>query len=598
MRWIMGWAWPERGWLALAVLAGAATVGSAMALMGTSAWIISAAALHPSVALLSVAVVGVRFFGVARGVARYLERLTAHEATLRIVTRVRTWWFAALEPLGTARLARWHSGDLLSRATGDVEALQSVYARGVAPVCVACLTTLGVGIFLWQLIPLLAVAVVTLLFIGGGVVPLLAYRLSRAPAEAVACLRAALIAHAVDGVQGAAELVAYGRVTAHLDRQRFLDADFVRAQRRLTVINATSVATLLVLSNGAVLVTMLIAVPLVVTHTLAGVVLATLALVAQASFEAVATLPEAWQQIAGARAAAQRLTAVATATPEVSAPAPQASFPSDLTIRASHMTFRYDPNGPLALDDLSFTLAPGGHLVLVGPSGGGKSTLARLLLRLWDAPSGTLMIGGIDVRELDQEVVRACFSVIEQDPHIFNGTVRQNLLLARSGASHDALVAASQAARLHEVVLGLPQGYDTPLGDGGQRLSDGERQRLAIARAILRDAPILLLDEATAYLDAVNERAVLAGLQAAMLGRTVIRITHRLVAMDAATEILLLDGGHVSERGTHMQLVARGGRYQALWAAMHPTLGSSATEMRSGDTFVHEGELAYSVIPA
>jgi ATP-binding cassette, subfamily C, bacterial CydC len=571
MRWLMGWAWPERGWLALAVLAGAATVGSAMALMGTSAWIISEAALHPSVAVLSVAVVGVRFFGVARGVARYFERLTAHEATLRIITRVRTWWFAALEPLGTARLARWPSGDLLSRATGDVEALQSVYARGVAPVVVACLTTLGVGVFLWQVIPLLAVAVVSLLIIGGGVIPLVAYRLSRAPAEAVASLRAALMAHAVDGVQGAAELLAYGQVATHLERQRLLDADFVRAQRRLTAINATNGAALLLLSNGAMLATLLIAIPLVVTHTLAGVVLATLALVAQSSFEAVAALPEAWQQLAGARAAAERLTAVATPTHDDMVPTTQASIPTDLTIRASHMTFRYDPDGPVALDDISFTLAPGGHLVLVGPSGGGKSTLARLLLRLWDAPPGTLLIGDIDVRDLDPDAVCACFSVIEQDPHIFQGTVRQNLLLARPGASTDVVIAAARAARLHEVVLSLPLGYDTQLGDGGQRLSDGERQRLAIARAILRDAPILLLDEATAYLDPMNERAVLAAIQTAMQGRTVIRITHRLVAMEDATEILLLDGGCIGERGTHAQLMARGGRYQALWVAMHAT---------------------------
>ncbi|MBA3824833.1 MAG: thiol reductant ABC exporter subunit CydC [Ktedonobacterales bacterium] len=567
MRRLMGWAWTERGWLMLAVLAGVVTVGSAIGLMGTSAYIIAAAARHPSVAVLSVAVVGVRFFGVARGVGRYVERLTSHEATFRILARVRTWWYSALEPLAPARLAGWHTGDLLSRATGDVDALQYFFARGVAPVAVAVLTTVGSVAFLWRFSTPLAVGVGGFLVVAGGALPMLAFRLSRVPAAAVARLRAALLAHAVDGVQGAAELVAYGHEAVHLARQGSLDRAYAQAQRQLTAINAVNAAGMLLLTNGAVLLVLLCAIPMVVAHRLDGVLLAVLALVAQASFEAVAALPEAWQQIAGARAASDRLAAVVAATPAEGASLAPAPLPMDRTLRAQHLTFRYAPDGPLALRDISFTLPPGGHLVLVGPSGGGKSTLGRLLLRLWDAPAGALTLGGADLSALAADEVRSCFAVIEQDPHIFNGTVRQNLLLARTGATEDEIIAAAQRARLHEVVLGLPQGYDTPLGEGGQRLSDGERQRIAITRAILRDAPILLLDEATAYLDLANERAVLAGLRAAMQGRTVIRITHRLVAMAAATEILVLEGGCVTERGTHAQLVAQAGRYAELWHA-------------------------------
>jgi ABC-type multidrug transport system fused ATPase/permease subunit len=230
-----------------------------------------------------------------------------------------------------------------------------------------------------------------------------------------------------------------------------------------------------------------------------------------------------------------------------------------------NLRFSYAPDEPPVLDGISFELARGRFIAVVGPSGAGKSTLAHLLLRFWEYGDGQILLDGRELRDYDQETARSLMAVVSQHTHLFNASIRDNLLLARPGAAEQELIQAAKQAQIHDFIQSLPQGYDTWIGEQGLRLSGGQRQRLAIARAILKDAPVLILDEPAANLDALTERDVAASLRAVAAGRATLLITHRLVGLEAADEILVLRAGRIAERGRHHDLMQMGGLYRRMW---------------------------------
>ncbi len=558
-------AWPYRWWMALSVLLGFATVGSAIGLMATAAWIIARAALHPSIAVLNVAIVGVRFFGIARGVFRYLERVVSHQTTFRLLSRMRVWLYERIEPLAPARLSDYHSGDLLSRISADIDTLENFYVRVLAPPAVAVLVTLMMAIFFGVIDLRLALALVAYLAVTGIGVPLLTRRLGRSAGQSLVATRGELNAALLDGVQGLADLAAYGQQTRQIERVRALSERIHREQMHMARIGGLDAALGALLTGLAVITVLALAIPLVGEGRLGGVMLAVLALATISSFEAVLALPQAFQHLESNLAAARRLFDLVDASPAVVDPPDPLPAPERCDLVVRDLRFRYAPGDPPALDGVSFTLPQGGKLAIVGASGAGKSTLVNLLMRFWDYDEGSITLGGQELRCMRQDDVRAQFAVVRQDTHLFSGTIRDNLLLARPDASEQDLIAAAQQAQLDTFIRSLPQGYDTWIGEQGLALSGGERQRLAIARAVLKNAPILVLDEATANLDAVTEQAVMAAITHAMRDRTTLMITHRLVRLEDVDEILVLAAGRVVERGRHADLLAREGVYHHLW---------------------------------
>jgi ATP-binding cassette, subfamily C, bacterial CydC len=299
--------------------------------------------------------------------------------------------------------------------------------------------------------------------------------------------------------------------------------------------------------------------------TLGRVPLAVITLTALAAFEAVAGLPGAALQVGHARSSARRVTEVLDAPDPIARPDAPAALPGGpVTVALRGAQVRYDPAGPPAIDGIDLDLAPGRRVALVGPAGAGKSTVAAVLFRFADLSAGTVTLNGRDLAAYDPDEVHAVIGGCPQDPHIFDATIRANLLLARPGATGAELAGAAREARLLDWIESLPLGWETPAGTRGEQLSGGQRQRLALARALLAGPALLVLDEPTAHLDSATARALTADLLAATAGRAVLLITHDLAGLEQVDEIVVLEHGRVAERGTHEQLIRSRGSYQRM----------------------------------
>jgi ATP-binding cassette, subfamily C, bacterial CydC len=571
---LLGFMRPYWWRVLLGVLLGVATVASNVGLLATAAYVISAAAVVPFLAMLTVPVYLVRLFSVSRAASRYAERLVSHDVTFRLLAELRTRFFISLGPLAPAHLLKYRSGDLLVRIVKDVEELQNVYLRSFSPVAVALAVCALAALVLSTFDATMAFVALGFLVATGVGVPVLVRALSKGLGRRQLRLRAELDARIVDDVQGVQDILAFGWEGRERREISAINTKLGLVQRRMALVSGLQNALGDLMMNLALVALLIFAIPLVKAGEMDGVFLAFVALVVLGSFEAVAPLGAAFQVLGRSVGAGERLFEITDSEPQVTDPPEPLSLPQDGTLALDRVSFRYEEDGSPALRDVSFVLRPGSRVAVVGPSGSGKSTLAGLILRFWDPDSGEVRLGGRDVRCYAQEDLRSRIGVVSQDTHVFNDTVRNNLLLADPDADDVALHRVLREAHLAGLVEGLPGGLDGYVGEQGQRLSGGERQRLAVARALLKDAPLLVLDEVTANLDTVTERELLGTIRELMRGRTTLQITHRLVEMETMDEILVLEEGRVVERGTHEELVRRNGLYSRMLAVQDGMLAT------------------------
>ncbi len=445
-----------------------------------------------------------------------------------------------------------------------------MYLRILLPIVVAGAGVLAVSLFLWLQHPSLALANLGFLLLAGVALPLWIGLRARPSAERLVETRSALRTAVVDGVQGMAELAVYGAAesqAAQLDR---LGRRLVADQDRLSGLSGVSQGLLGLCAGLSLWLVVVLAIPLVREGLLPPASLAMVALFTLAGFEAVLPLPGAFQVLGETLAAARRLFAIVDAEVPVREPPGPSPRPRDNSIELEDVGFGYRRDAPRAVEGLSFRLPAGSKLAVLGASGAGKSTLINLLLRFWEPQQGRILLGGQDLRTFRGEDVRRQIGVVSQRTHLFNARIRDNLLLADPKASQSAIEQACRTAQIHDLIESLPEGYDTWVGEGGVKLSGGQARRIAIARALLKDAPILLLDEPTEGLDAPTQHALMQALFQLMEGRSVLLITHRAGGLEGMDEILVMDEGRILERGAPASLRSAGAHYRELTGFLTP----------------------------
>jgi ATP-binding cassette subfamily C protein CydC len=572
---LLGFLGRHRWQVALAVILGVGTMATNLGLLSVAAYLVAASALQYGLSQLTLPMFLVQIFGIGRAVFRYLERLVSHNVTFKLLASVRTWLYGRLESLSPARLLQHRSGDLLSRIVKDVEELENIYLRAFSPVIVAVSISALTFIVLYTFDPLLAFVSLGFLAFAGVGVPLLVNTLARRLGRRELKLRAEMNAQIVDGLGGVQDLLALGQAAKQQHTVSDLGSELGRIQKRMASITGLQNTLNALTMNLAILTILVLAIPAVNEGSIPGVYLAFLALVILASFEAIQPLGAAFQFLGRSLHAGERLFEIADAKPQVVYPDKPLPPPTGYTLEFDRVDFRYHEDESPVLDSVSFRVEPGSRVAIVGPSGSGKSTIANLTLRFWDPTEGEVRLGGNDLRGYAERNLREAIGIAAQDTHLFNETLRDNLLLARAGATSSEIDVALEKARLSEFVSKLPEGLDTPLGEQGLRLSGGERQRLAVARALLKDAPVLILDEPTANLDPTTEHELLAEVYEQTPNRATLVITHRLVHMDRMDEILVLESGRIVQRGTHQSLLEKNGLYKRMLEVQNQMLATA-----------------------
>ena len=513
--------------------------------MACSGALIDKAALRVPLYTLTVLMAAVQIFALSRGPLRYGERVVSHDAALRVLGRLRVWFFGAVEPLCPAGLSQWRSGDLLARATGDIETLQDLYLRGISPLVVAAVTSLSAVTLVTIILPaagiLLGGCLMVAFVLTLSVAWVRHHRLGSQEAEQ----RGELSADIVELLQGAPDLIAFGRDEAYIERILAADEALTGLARRRSWTAGAITAVSMGLTGTAVCAVLLVALPAAGSHRLPAYMLAVLPLVALASFEVVVPVADAVSRLAVQLAAADRLFSVADLPAPVEDPIHPSPLPSRWDIEVAGVRLRYDRDSPWALDGFTMSIPGGSRMALMGASGSGKSSLVNVLLRFWGIQGGEVALGGVALDRLAQEASRSVTGWVAQDAHLFNTTIRANIAVARPEASDDDIVAVARTAQLGVWIDSLPEGLDTVVGEMGMQLSGGQRQRLALARALLADPALLILDEPTSGLDQPTASRLLHDLLSATSDKGILYVTHRPEELAAFDDVVVVRDGRV-----------------------------------------------------
>ncbi|PVV26862.1 MAG: thiol reductant ABC exporter subunit CydC, partial [gamma proteobacterium symbiont of Ctena orbiculata] len=446
-----------------------------------------------------------------------------------------------------------------------IDTLDHFYLRLLLPTMVAFASTLVLVIFLAWYSPLLALIEAAMLGLAGVVVPLVMNHLAAPTGREINTINSELRATLVEDLQGMGELLIDGADQRHAEHIEQLSENLAAAQTRISRLNGISQGSVVLFANLAMWLITLSAIPMVRTGELPPLSLAMLALFTLASFEAIAPLPAAFQNLGETLAAARRIFTLADAPAAVEEPATPTALPQDSSLVLRDLHYTYPGAGSPALQGVNLDLPAGGRLALIGPSGGGKTTLLQLLLKFRSPDQGSISLGDTPYGSLSGDALRRRIAVATQYNHLFNASIRENLQLANPEADQSALERACRVAMIHDFISAQPAGYDTQVGELGLRLSGGQLRRLAIARALLKDAPILILDEPTEGLDAHTEAGMMRNILQWSEGRSLLLVTHRIRGLEGMDQIIMMREGSLVEGGTHEGLLMGNQTYRQLY---------------------------------
>lgn len=541
-----------RSWMALGALLACITILANVGLMAVAGSFIAAMAVAGFAGVLInyfLPAASIRLLAVLRTGGRYAERLVSHEATFRLLSELRVWLFRRLEPLAPSQMQGHRGADLLSRLQADIDTLQHAYLRIFSPVVVALAATIMIVVVLAVFSVPIALVVLGLLLVAGVAVPAFVQRASARPSAAIVQAKAALRIAVTDALQGMTDLRVQGAASRKAGEIAALTQALGGNQLRAAAFGSLAEGAVGLGASLALWSVTLLAIAAVAAGSLPRIDVPMLALAAFASFELVAPLPLVMHRIGEIAAAARRVFALADEEPAIVSPPPPSPQPKDASVILRDVRLRYPGISHGALDGLQLSVASGRRLGVAGPSGAGKSSLTRILLRFWDYESGEVQVGGHDLRTYSLEALRDLVGVVSQETQLFNATIRENLLIAAPRADDAAIERVLRAVQLLDFIAALPDGYDTWIGEGGVRLSVGQARRLAVARVLLRNPPILILDEATEGLDAETARALLVAVDGLMAASTMIVITQKIEEVrDLLHEIAWMEQGRIVRR--------------------------------------------------
>lgn len=527
----------QRGWMLGGIGLGVAVIAANTALMAVSGWFIA------SMAVAGVAKVSFNFFfpsaairllAILRTVGRYAERLVTHEAALRTLADLRSWLFRRLIPLAPAGLERYASGDLAGRLRADIDSLENLYLRIITPICSGLASILLAGLFMAWFSTTAALGLLVMLLLAGLLLPLGMRQLARQPGQQSVELAAALRNRVTQGVQGAEELRLLGASEHQAVEVERLSAELIQRQVSLGRLAGLSGAGVVSLAGLSLVLVAVVLIPEVRQQQVGGPQLVMLLLFTAAVFEGVGPLSQALQLMPATTQAVERIRELADAPPPLPEPKPTIK-PNGYRIQLQGVSCSYS-GGPAVLEQFSLTLAEGERVAVAGASGSGKSTLVELLLR-FRPYRGSITIGGVELSNCATDDLNRLVAALPQQPHLFNGTIRDNILLGRT-ASDEQLAEILEDCALGDWIAGLPLGLETPVGETGSAISGGEARRIALARVLVTDTPVVLLDEPTEGLDSATEALVVQRLQERLAGKSVLVVTHRPAVLALAQRVV------------------------------------------------------------
>jgi len=574
---------PHKWKAMIAMLLGVITVGANVGLMGTSGYLIAKAALRPeNVLMLYIPIVGVRFFGITRGVSRYLERLASHDVTFRMLHFLRVWLYRTIEPNALNILQKKRSGDILGTIISDIERLQDFFLRLLSPTVVYIATVILAVSLVGSQHYMLGVSLLISLIIAGIFIPLLNYLTNKRNGGALVAARSELYIETLDLLKGMATVQQYGRLSHYNESIHRIQQKVNKAQRMIYTTVSISNGLMTLITQLAMWFVLYLSIPYITSEQIPAFMLPAVLLMTLAAFEAAAPLPQAFQMSAEIGSSAKRIFDLANEQDmkqhtsdhkkiEIEKQCIKRNnieqenevMASDWSCHIKALDFQYDQVA--VLKDIHLSLETGRKVAVVGESGAGKSSLIQALLKLRPFQSGDININHVSIQKLEDEQVREHFAVVAQSVQLFNTTIEQNIRLGNSLASFEEIRSAAQLAEIDEFIMALPLGYSTIVGEYGARLSGGERQRLALARALVRTAPAIIFDEPATGLDRLTEKAFHENMSLYLKDKATLWITHRLVGMEQMDEIIVLYEGGIIERGTHKQLLLQKGYYYRMW---------------------------------